>query len=106
MSYRYMRVMVMFDLPVLTAHQRREYRQFRKHLIQSGFVMIQESIYCKLVQNAIAADNIINNVKKSKPSEGLVQLIKITEKQYAKMEYIVGESNSNVLDTDERLVIL
>lgn len=59
-----MRVMVMFDLPVLTSSQRKEYRQFRKHLIQNGFVMIQESIYCKLVQNANAADSIVNKVKK------------------------------------------
>lgn len=101
-----MRVMVMFDLPVLTAQQRRAYRQFRKHLIHNGFIMIQESIYCKLVQNTVAADNIVNGIKKNKPQEGLVQLIKVTEKQYSKMEYIVGVSHSEILDTDERLVIL
>jgi CRISPR-associated protein Cas2 len=101
-----MRIMVMFDLPVLTSGQRRSYRQFRKFLIQNGFMMVQESIYCKLVQNATAADNVVNQVKKNKPPEGIVQLIKITEKQYSKMEYLVGENNSNVLDSDERLVIL
>ena len=30
----------------------------------------------------------------------------MTQKQYAKMEYVVGENKSCVLDTDERLVIL
>ena len=45
-------------------------------------------------------------VKKNKPAEGLVQLLSVTEKQYAKMEFIIGESSHNVLDSDERLVIL
>ncbi len=101
-----MRVMVMFDLPVGTGDQRREYVRFRKFLIKSGFLMVQESVYCKLALNGTAATAIIENVRKNKPKEGLVQLLSITEKQYAKMEYIIGQANSNVLDTDERLVIL
>lgn len=106
MSYRYMRVFVMFDLPILTDSERRAYRQFRKLLIKSGFVMLQESIYCKLAQNTTAADAIIENIRKNKPEKGLVQVLKVTEKQYAKMEYIVGDLESEVLNSDERLVIL
>lgn len=68
--------------------------------------MMQESVYCKLAQNSTAAEMIIDNVKKNKPNEGLVQMLKVTEKQYAKMEFIVGESRSEVLDSDERLVVL
>ena len=30
----------------------------------------------------------------------------VTEKQFSKMEYIVGEHRSETLDSDERLVIL
>lgn len=101
-----MRVIVFFDLPVLTEKNRREYREFRKFLIKSGFLMLQESVYCKLAQNSTVADTIQENVRKNKPSSGLVQLLRVTEKQYAKMDFIVGESNSKVLDSDERLVVL
>lgn len=101
-----MRVIVMFDLPVLKESERRAYRYFRKFLIKNGFLMLQESIYCKLAQNSTTADAIVENVKKNKPNSGIVQLLKITEKQYAKMEYIVGENTNEVLDSDERLVIL
>lgn len=101
-----MRVIVFFDLPVTTGKNLRDYRQFRKFLIKQGFLMMQESVYCKLVQNAVVSDALVENIKKNKPPEGLVQVLKITEKQYAKMEYIVGENKSNVLDSDERLVIL
>lgn len=101
-----MRILVFFDLPVLTAKERQDYRQFRKFLIKSGFMMMQESVYCKLAQNSTVAEMIIDNIKKNRPSDGLVQMLKVTEKQYAKMEFIVGESRSDVLDSDERLVIL
>lgn len=101
-----MRVIVMFDLPVLTAKNRKDYAGFRKHLLKSGFIMMQESIYCKLVQNATAADSVVENIRKNKPDEGLIQVMKITEKQYSKIECIVGEKRCEVLDSDERLVIL
>lgn len=106
MSYRFMRIIVMFDLPVVTASERKEYTRFRKYLIKNGYLMMQESIYCKLAQNTTAAEAMIQNIRKNKPKEGLVQVLKITEKQYAKMEYIIGTSKSEVYDGDERLVIL
>lgn len=106
MSYRFMRVLVMFDLPVTTSAERKEYTRFRKYLIRSGFLMVQESIYCKLSPNSTLADAVVENVRKNKPQKGLVQVLRVTEKQYAKMEFIVGEEKSEVLSTDDRLVIL
>ncbi len=96
----------MFDLPVETVADRRAYTTFRKFLLQSGFIMMQESIYTKIASNSAMADAIASNVKKNKPPEGLVQLLRITEKQYAKMEFIVGEGKSEVLCSDERIVII
>ncbi|MBR3824304.1 MAG: CRISPR-associated endonuclease Cas2 [Lachnospiraceae bacterium] len=101
-----MRVLVIFDLPVVSAHDRKEYTKFRKYLLKSGFLMLQESVYCKLVMNSTMADSLVDNLRKNKPEKGVVQAIKITEKQYEKMEYIVGVNSSEVLDTDERLVFL
>ena len=101
-----MRILVMFDLPVGTESERKNYRLFRKYLIKSGFLMLQESVYCKIAQNTTVADAIIANVRKNGPDDGLVQVLKITEKQFSRMEYIVGESKSDVLDSDERLVVL
>lgn len=101
-----MRVLVFFDLPVITGEQRREYTKFRKFLLKNGFMMLQESVYCKLALNGTVVRGIVDNVHKNRPSEGLVQLLTVTEKQYAKMDIIVGEVKSEILDSDERLVIL
>lgn len=106
MSYRYMRVLVLFDLPMVSAQERRIYSKFRKYLIKNGFLMLQEFVYCKMALNQTAASSIMDGVKKNSPEEGIVQMLSITEKQYSRMECICGAVKRQVLDTDERLVIL
>lgn len=101
-----MRVMVFFDLPTETIENKRDYRSFRKFLIKKGFMMLQESVYCKLALNQTIANSIVESVKNNKPTDGLVLLLSVTEKQFSKMEYICGEKKSSIIDSDERLIIL
>ncbi len=101
-----MRIIVFFDLPVVSNADKREYIRFRKFLIRKGFVMLQESVYSKIALNGTAAQNIEQNVRKNKPAKGLVQMLTVTEKQYSKMEYVVGDRQSKIIDSDERLIIL
>jgi CRISPR-associated protein Cas2 len=93
-------------LPTVTAENRKEYARFRKYLVKNGFIMLQESVYCKLALNQTVSEAITQGVRKNKPSDGLVQVLTLTEKQFSKMEIITGEVKTNVLDSDERLVIL
>ena len=60
-----MRILVFFDLPVLTVENRRAYSRFRKHLLKSGFMMLQESVYCKLALNGSVANAIVENIHKN-----------------------------------------
>ena len=106
MSYRFMRIIVMFDLPTETPEERRNYRNFRKKLIKNGFFMMQESIYVKISINAAACEEVIIKLKKIRPESGLVQILQVTERQFEKMEFLVGKPQSGVLSTDERVVIL
>lgn len=101
-----MRVIVFFDLPVVTGEEKRAYIQFRKFLLKNGFMMVQESVYCKLALNGSAVNAIVENVRKNSPDKGLVQLLTVTEKQYSKMDLIIGDIKGEILDSDERLVIL
>ncbi|MDY4611077.1 MAG: CRISPR-associated endonuclease Cas2 [Sphaerochaetaceae bacterium] len=106
MSFRFMRILVFFDLPVLSSQQRKQYTKFRKHLVKSGFFMMQESVYSKLVLNATAAENVRENIRKNKPTEGLIQILTITEKQFARMEFLIGSTQTEILNDTNRLVIL
>lgn len=101
-----MRMIVFFDLPVDTAENRRNYRNFRKGLIVNGFMMLQESVYCRMVLNQSNLNSVSEAIKKIKPTKGIVQILTVTEKQFSRMEYITGESSSDVIDSDERLIIL
>ena len=43
-------------------------------------------------------------VHNNKPLKGLIQTITITEKQFIKMDYIVGEYTSDIIDSEETLI--
>ena len=103
---RYMRILLFFDLPVETSTQRRNYRLFRKKLISLGFIMEQYSVYSKLVLNNTVADSVMGTVRAACPKEGTIQILIITEKQYAKIEYIIGGKTHKTVDTEERLLVL
>lgn len=106
MSYRFMRILVFFDLPVLTSDDRRTYRKFRKSMLKKGFIMLQESLYCRMALNKTMADQILDSIKRDKPEKGLVMSLLITEKQFERMEFITGEFVTDMIDTDERVVFL
>lgn len=106
MSYRFMRMLIFFDLPTQTPSDRRSYRQFRKMLIRNGFLMMQESVYCKLLLNGSAEKTAAEIIRRNKPPKGVVQILTITEKQFAKMEWIVGTLQSDVVHSDERMIEL
>lgn len=48
----------------------------------------------------------MNSVRDMKPPQGLIQMLTITEKQFARMEFVLGEYHTEIIDTEDRLVIL
>jgi CRISPR-associated endoribonuclease cas2 len=93
MRYRFMRILVFFDLPTETSKDRKIYSRFRKFLIKEGFIMMQESVYSKLTLNNSITNSIRDKIEKNKPPKGIVQMLVITEKQFSSMEYIVRRKN-------------
>ena len=101
-----MRIIVFFDLPTETGDNRRNYRKFRKALVKNGFIMLQESVYCRMISSPSVEMSVKKMIKDNKPPKGLVQFLSVTEKQFAKMEYVVGEHSSEVIDNSDKVVIL
>ena len=101
-----MRVLLFFDLPTLSSNDLRNYRKFRKFLLRNGFLMLQESVYCKLALNQTVVDSVINLLRHNTPPSGNVMFFCITEKQFSKIELLVGEKDSDTLDSTDRMVIL
>ncbi len=105
-NYRFMRLMVFFDLPTKTSENRRNYRKFRKNLIQNGFFMLQESVYCRMVINEAMAKSVVAKIESFKPPAGMICVMVVTEKQFAGISFIIGEIQSDVLTTEKSLVIV
>lgn len=106
MSYKYMRILIMFDLPMETNSEKREYREFRQFLLQNGFLMLQYSIYTRLCTNQTMADNYMKKIEECIPSDGAIRGLIITEKQYNKMKIFLGQKSKNEsIITDKRLII-
>lgn len=106
MSYRYMRMLVMFDLPTETADERKAYRKFRKFLLNEGFIMHQYSVYSKILLNGTASKAMLGRMQKNNPNKGLVTILNVTEKQFSKMVYLHGEKDLAIANTDNRIIFL
>ncbi|WPH44480.1 CRISPR-associated endonuclease Cas2 [Enterococcus faecalis] len=106
MSYRYMRLLLMFDMPTDTASDRKAYRKFRKFLINEGFIMHQFSVYSKILLNDTANKAMLARLKQNNPQRGLITLLNVTEKQFSRMIYLHGEQGNRVANSDERIVFL
>jgi len=85
-----MRMLVFFDLPVVTRAERRAYVQFRRFLLNDGFDMIQFSVYGRILNGRDAEEKHMQRVIANLPPEGSVRVLSVTEKQFASMKLLVG----------------
>jgi CRISPR-associated protein Cas2 len=84
-------MVVMFDLPTDTSEDRRRYTQFRKMLLKNGYAMLQFSVYGRHCASDENAEVHEKRVMFSLPPKGHVRIIKVTEKQFARMKTFYGK---------------
>ncbi len=87
---KFMRIIVFFDLPVKTKAQRKVATRFRNFLLKDGYFMVQFSVYCRVCNGYDDVEKHKARIRLNKPDNGSVRLLVITEKQYEKMELIIG----------------
>lgn len=87
---RFMRILVFFDLPVVSKEDRKTYSRFRKFLISDGYDMLQLSVYCRIVNGEDAIDKHLERLKTELPAKGSIRFLQITDRQYASMKLLIG----------------
>ena len=87
----FMRMIVLFDLPVTTKAKMRTANQFRQFLLKDGYQMLQLSIYTRIIKGRDALEKHHKRLVAHLPEEGSIRCLSITEKQFASMEILVGE---------------
>lgn len=107
MRYVAMRVICIFDLPVVTDNDKRAYRTFRKFLLKNGFEMLQYSVYIRTCPNRSFANKFYNRIKQSAPRKGDIKILTITEKQFEDMVSIVciDKEKQEILKADSLVII-
>jgi CRISPR-associated protein Cas2 len=103
---RYMWVFVFFDLPVGSKDERRTATRFRNFLKDDGYMMLQFSVYARVCRGDEAVDKHIGRVTKRLPKKGSVRTLQVTERQYARMKLLVGESKKTEKLATKQLVLL
>ena len=68
--------------------------------------MLQESVYVKLVLNPSAKTYLEKYLKSIVPSKGLVQSLVITEKQFNNIFTIVGNSKTEFIHSEDKVVFV
>lgn len=99
-------LMVFFDLPVGTKTERRHANRFRNFLKKDGFLMIQFSVYARVCRAEEGVDKHLARVRASLPPKGSVRTLQVTDKQYARMKLLVGDSTKSERKATEQLVLL
>ncbi|NOX34729.1 MAG: CRISPR-associated endonuclease Cas2 [Deltaproteobacteria bacterium] len=84
-------IIVLFDLPTKTKIERKRYTLFRKRLMKGGFSMMQYSVYMRHCASDENARVHVHRVKNNLPPDGEVRIIKITDKQFARIEVFYGK---------------
>ena len=85
-----MRIIVMFDLPVVTEKERKVATKFRKFLLDDGYIMMQFSVYSRICKNNDDLEKHITRLRSNAPITGNIRLIQVTEKQYNNMIMFSG----------------
>lgn len=87
---RFVRLLVFFDLPVVTKAERHAYTVFRRFLLNDGYDMIQWSVYGRILNGADAEQKHMKRLIDNLPPAGSVRCLTVTEKQFAGMKMLVG----------------
>ncbi len=93
-------LLVAFDLPVGSKSQRRAATNFRKFLIDDGYLMIQYSVYVRSCVSYARQQTHLARVKDHVPDEGTIRAIFITRSQWER-SYIVHGSSEGSMPPEE-----
>ena len=70
---KFMRIVVFFDLPVVTAKEKKAAAKFRKFLIKDGYNMMQWSVYSRICNGTDSVAMHRQRLKQNLPENGSVR---------------------------------
>lgn len=103
---KFMRVLLMFDIPTKSKKEQKYATRFRNELIKLGFFMMQFSVYMRICKGVSSANAVISRVQGILPPLGNVRTLIITEKQFDNMQILLGSAGFNERVNDDKNLVL
>ena len=94
-AYRFMWLLVMFDLPVVTRAERSAATKFRQWLLDEGYEMSQFSIYLRFCVGKEQVERRIRDIAKARPGKGQVHVLAVTDRQFEQMVVFRGPTRGH-----------
>lgn len=104
-GYRPVWLFALFDLPVKTQADRRDYVRFRNLLLDQGFCMLQYSVYARYCPSEEASTTHRRHIQAALPSDGQIRLLGVTDRQFEKMEVFFGKKRHNAEEPPAQLML-
>ncbi|WP_206378224.1 CRISPR-associated endonuclease Cas2 [Sneathiella limimaris] len=104
-GYKFMWVMVLFDLPTATKKERYHYTKFRNFLLDNAFEMAQYSVYVRHTSGKDAVQAIIRKIERAMPPMGKVDILQFTDKQYENIVCFRGNQRRLSLKNPEQFIL-
>ena len=103
-GYRFMWIMVLFDLPVITEKERKTATKFRNFLLDNSFEMVQFSVYIRPCPGKEHVERLIKLIEMNMPEEGKVDILSFTDKQYENIVTLRGNSKIKRNNPDQYIL--
>jgi CRISPR-associated protein Cas2 len=104
-GYRYMWMMVMFDLPVAKASERKTATKFRNFLEKQGFSMCQFSVYARFCGQRERTEKIYNAIEANIPEKGHIKIIMFTDKQFGNIVTLENRKKQKSAENPEQYLL-
>jgi len=88
----------LFDLPVVSKKDRKNYAVFRKALLKRGFSMLQFSVYARYCASEENGRVLMNGIEQQLPPYGQIRLLLVTDHQFGKMQVF---NNAKIGETEK-----
>ena len=91
-----MLLLIAFDLPTDTKEQRKNYRIFKKHLLEdNAFMPIQKSFFYRWCNSGEKAENLKTEIQSACPKEGNIFFLLVPQNVASKAELITDSIKNN-----------
>lgn len=105
MSERHNVILVLYDLPSVSAKDKKTGAEFRKQLIRFGYIIVQKSVYVKLIRHSSTIKSELGRLEEIIPDQGNIKALPMSLNEFRKLVSLSGEPFNMKVFADDMVII-